>query len=207
MDVNFVRRFFSTLLLTILCSVAAFALSPSEVFAKTKSKITAAKSLSADFTMSVNGQVVKGRIVSKGTKFALTSGAASSWYNGKDLYSYNPNSNETSIFRPTQSELAEVNPLLYLNSASDYKITGSKTKKTGVETMVLLPKKAGSGIKSVTIEVDSKSYLPKTIKIVPSSGVAMTLTVSNLKLNGQVNDNEFTYPSAKYPKATVNDLR
>ena len=157
--------------------------------------------------MKVSGKSVNGRILSKGTKFALTSNATSNWYNGKDLYTYNPSQGETTVFRPTAEELAEVNPLLYLKSASNFKIVPSKNKKTGIETVVLVPKSSGTGVKNVMLELDSKTFLPKTIKITPSSGGAIEISITALKLNASVADSSFEYPKAKYPKAKIIDMR
>lgn len=190
----------------IFCYGAANALTPAESFRKGKEAISKAKSLSANFVMKVSGQTVSGQIYSKGSKFAITSNATSSWYNGKSLYTYDPSANETYVFNPTQDELREANPLLYLNTSSGYDIKATKSKKKGVESLILIPKKASS-VKSVAIDLDSKTFLPKTITIRPTSGAEITLTISGIKLNGNIGDGTFEYPKTKYPKAKVVDMR
>ena len=197
----------------ILCALffvnfSAYSLTASEIFDKGKAKISGAKSLTASFTMTVSGQTISGNIISKGSKFALTSNAASSWYNGTDLYTYNASTGETTVMNPTKSELVDSNPLLYLTSASNYDVKASKTKKKGVETVVLVPKKSKTtSAKSITLELDSKTYLPVAISVVPQSGGVIKLSISNLKINGTVADTSFEYPKSKYPKAKINDLR
>ncbi|MCH5217177.1 MAG: outer membrane lipoprotein carrier protein LolA [Muribaculaceae bacterium] len=191
----------------LLLALSSFALTPSEAFSKASAKLRGATSLSADFSMTLNGSTVKGTIKSKGDKFAIISNVTSNWFDGKELYTLNPSKKQTTIFRPTKAELIEVNPLLYLQSASDYKISGTKTKKAGVETVVLIPKSSGSGVKNVVIDLDSKTLLPKTIKLTPTAGDAIVMNVSNIKLNGSIADADFKYPKSKYPNVTIVDMR
>lgn len=195
------------LVMTMFVAMPVYAVSPTEALAKAKAKIMGAKSLSADFTMSVGGNAIKGQILSKGKKFAITSNSTSSWYNGTDLYTYNPSAGETTVFKPTASELVEVNPLLYINSASDFKATASKQKKAGTETVILLPVKKNSGIRSVTLELDAKTFLPRSIKIATSSGTTSTISVSGIKLNTSLADSQFEYPKVKYKNAKIIDMR
>lgn len=196
-----------TLLIAIIGGLSCFAATPQEALDKARRKLASASTVTADFSMKVNGQTVKGKLQSKGQKFALTSNVTSNWYNGKDLYTYNSAQKETTVFRPTASEVAEVNPLLYLNRASDFKVSGSKQKKPGIETIVLIPSKAGTGIKSVTMELDASTFLPQTVKIQPSTGSAITISLSGIKLNTSIADSTFEYPKTKYPGVSITDMR
>lgn len=199
--------YFCTALVLVLCWNESFALSPSEAFDKGRAKLISAKTLTASFTFKGTGQMINGKLVSKGKKFALITGTTSSWYNGSDLYTYDHSANETYVFKPTASDLREINPLLYLSSSSDYKVTGTKTKKNGVETIVLIPKKPGGSVKSVTVDLDSKTFLPKSIHIKTSSGQSVLISISDINLNTSVGDSVFEYPKGKYPKAKINDMR
>lgn len=201
------KKTFITLLLLLFSMGKLVAVTPTEALEKGKAKIVAAKNLSASFTMQVNGRNVTGKIQQKGKKFSIESGESSNWYNGTDLYTYLPAKGETTVFRPTTEDLAQVNPLVYIQSTSNYKITGTKNPKAGVETVVLVPKKSGTGVKSVTIELDSKTYLPKAIKLLPQTGGPVTVTISGVKLNGNIADSSFEYPKARYPKAKIIDMR
>lgn len=205
--IKLISKFLILALLLLVPAAQAKAVTASEALLKAKTKITSASSLQASFAMSSGGKSVSGKIYQKGKKFAIISNVTSNWFNGTDLYTYMGDKNETTVFKPSASELAEVNPLMYIQSASNYKVLSSKTQKAGIITVVLMPKKTGSGIKSVTIELDSKSYLPKTIKILPSSGAAINVAISGVSLNGSLADSIFDYPKGKYPKAKVIDMR
>lgn len=194
-------------LLLIFSFLPSRAVTAQEAFQKGKNAISSAKTISATFSMKTGGQTITGKLLAKGKKFAITSGVTSNWYNGTDLYTYVSSKGETTIFRPTSQELAQVNPLLYLQSSSNYNVTATKAKKAGLETVVLIPKTNSTGVKSVTIDLDAKTYLPKSIKIVPSSGGAIDLTISNIKLNSNIADSSFAYPKNSYPKARIVDMR
>lgn len=199
-----------TILLIILSffPFSAFgALTSVQVFDKAKEKITSAKSLQADFSMSAQGQTIKGKIYAKGSKFSIISSSTSSWYNGKLLYTYDKGANETYLYSPSEKELREVNPLVYLSSSSDYKITGKKEKTKGMESVILIPQKARSGIKSIMIDIDTKNYTPTKIIINTSGGGTMILNISNVKLDVNLGNATFEYPKSKYPNVSISDMR
>lgn len=199
-----------TILLIILSFLpfSAFgALTSVQVFDKAKEKITSAKSLQADFSMSAQGQTIKGKIYAKGSKFSIISSSTSSWYNGKLLYTYDKGANETYLYSPSEKELREVNPLIYLSSSSDYKITGKKEKTKGMESVILIPQKARSGIKSIMIDIDTKNYTPTKIIINTSGGGTMILNISNVKLDVNLENATFEYPKSKYPNVSISDMR
>lgn len=198
---------FLILMLAVMMPQMIFALTPDETLQKARQKIAGAKSLSADFKMTLNGATYSGKIQSKGSKFSIVSNVSSSWYDGTNMWTYNAASKETTLFKPTASELSEANPLLYISGAGNYNVTASKTKKKGLETVVLVPKKAGTGVKNVMIHLNSSTFLPSQIEITPSSGQKITVTVSNIKLNPTISDSQFTYPKSSYKNVKVVDLR
>lgn len=202
-----IHHIFTVLMLLMLAVFDAQAVTASEALEKGRAKLAEAKSITADFKLVMGASSASGTLYSKGNKFALISKSLCNWYNGKDLYTYNAQAGETTVFRPDASELAEVNPLLYINQASQYTVMGAKTKKQGVETINLVPKQKGSAVKNVSMDLDSKTYLPKYIKIVTASGSTVEITISNIKINASVADSTFDYPKSKYPNVKINDMR
>lgn len=194
-------------IIVILGAQVSNAQSAQEILNKAASKINGASSVKADFNMKINGQSCTGKLVAKGTKFALTSSVGSSWYNGKSMWSYSPSNNETTVINPSAAELIEVNPLMYAKNSGNFTATFSKNKTAGKHTVVLVPKTKSSGLKNVMLVLNASTYLPEKVVVTPSSGSAITVTISNLKLNASVSDNDFNYPKSKYPKAKIIDLR
>lgn len=195
------------LICVLFCSLTGNAITATEIYEKGKTKIESAKSLSADFIMSINGRDVKGRILTKGNKFAILNDVSSNWYNGTELYTYVPSEEETTVFEPETDELPGINPLLYLKDASQYKLLTTKTKKDGIETVILVPRKAGGTVKRVSIDLDKTTYLPKVIDILTGQGENIKLVISNIRINGNIPDSEFVYPSSRYPAAKIIDMR
>ena len=193
--------------MVLVAGQSSYALTAQEILNKASAKINGASSVKADFSMTINGQRCKGSLAAKGSKFSLVSSVGSSWYDGKDLWSYSPSNGETTVIKPSAGDLMETNPLMYAKGASNYTATLSKTKVSGKETVVLIPKSKGTGIKSVTLTLNSSSFLPEKVVITPSSGNSVTINISNLKLNAPVKDSDFVYPKAKYPKVKIIDLR
>lgn len=184
-----------------------FSQTPGEIFSKAKSKITSAKTVKADFTMTVNGQSCKGVLTTMGKKFAIESNISSTWFNGKEMWTYISDSNETTIINPTPLELTQTNPLLYLETASNYNIVGSKKKDSASETITLIPKINNTGIKFVNISISRKSWLPTKITVFPTSGNSIAISLNSVKLNENVAESKFDYPKSKFAKAKIIDLR
>ena len=200
-----IRIIYSALMLLLPFTVSA--ISPSDALKKAKDKIGACKSLSADFKMTTGGKTSSGQLKTKGNKFYISTSYSSNWYDGANLYTYNPGNSETTIFRPTAEELQAINPMLYLNASANFNVVGSKQSNKGEETVVLLPKNNKTGVKNVTIRLNSTTFLPKSIEVTPSSGAKITIQISKLTLNPNISDSQFVYPSSKYPKVKINDMR
>lgn len=192
---------------SLIVCLGALAATPAEIFENSCRKISEAKSLSANFTLQLNGSKIAGKLQAKGSKFALSSNATSSWYNGTDLYTHIASQNETTVFKPNAAQLAEANPLYYLKNRSEYKVMPSKTKTAGFTTVMLVPKKTGSSVKSITVQINEKTSLPVSIKVVTASGSSFDLKLSEIKLGVNIPDNTFEYPKSKYPKVKLTDMR
>lgn len=158
--------------------------------------------------MSSGGQKTSGIIKTEGTKFAIETKSMSTWYDGKSMWTYNPRSNETTLVRPTQAELAETNPLHLISSRiSQFTASYAKNQTAGVKTIVLTPKSKQTGFKSLHLTVDPKTMLPVKLVAVPTSGQAVTVSLSSVKTGLKHPASTFVYQKSRYPKATIVDLR
>lgn len=184
------------------------AASPSEVISETKYKLQFSKTISIEFAMMEGTDTLAtGKILGKGSKFAIISNLSYSWYNGTDLYTYTPKKKETVVMRPNAQQLMEANPLMYLHSLSKFKVTGAKTQKPGLETVVLIPKAKGSGVKSVVVEIDKSNYMPTRFVINPTTGKSYDIIIKKLRLNSTIDNGQFNYPAGEYKGVPVIDLR
>lgn len=192
----------------ILSAVSMSAQSADAILKKASSIINSSGGMTASFTMDYGSQKLTGTLKSAGKKFVLLTSASSTWYDGKDMWTYNPKSNETTLITPTASELAEANPLSLVNTyQASFTAALAKTQEKGCKTVVLTPKTKKTGYKSVHVTISASTSLPTKIVVIPMSGSKMSVTVSQVKLNQQLPQSTFVYPKTKYSKAEVVDLR
>ena len=182
-------------------------LSAEQVAQKAAAKISGSNGLSAQFTIVNNGKKGNGSIKSSGNKFTVNLPGASMWYNGKDLYTFNSNTNETTIVNPTAQELLDSNPLLYVKSgggAFSYSFSPNKIK--GKYVVNLLPRDKKNEIKKLIFTVNANDFKTEKIEVNTSNG-NFTIEITDFKTNIPISSNEFEYPKSKYPNAEIVDLR
>lgn len=215
MDMN--RKSSAIILLFLLISLVGSGFSSVEcnaattaqdVLSKAVAKINSAKGISCSFTISLNGKGTKGILKAAGNKFAITTPSYSSWYDGSKMWTYNSSTQETTLVKPSASELAETNPLCYLrNYSKSFKAAFAKTKQQGKHILLLTPLKRNLGIKTITLHISTKSGLPERMKINMSNGTSTDIALSNIKCGVSLPAATFIYPAKKYPKAEIVDLR
>ncbi len=175
---------------------------------KAAAGINGTSGLSASFTLDYGSQKVTGTMKAAGKKFALQTSSTSTWYDGKNMWTYNANNNETTLMNPTPQEVAEANPLSIVNSYSaNFTAAFAKTQTKGNKTIVLTPKSKQTGYKSVHVTIPDGSTFPTRLVVIPTSGQKVTVTISQVKSGLKLPDATFVYPKAKYPKAEIVDLR
>lgn len=202
-------RLLALLLLLVGAWAPAAAQTPTaaEIVKKASSRLASAPGVKVAFTLSASGRNMEGTLVQSGQRFAVLTPAGSTWYNGANMWSYNPRSGETTLSRPDAEELRAANPLLHLSDGQGaYTVKFLKTQPAGRYAVALLPKATRSAIKAVTLIID-KAYDVKEIKVTTANGQSSTLTVRSADLSRRQAASQFEYPKVKYPKVPVIDLR
>lgn len=189
----------------IACVSTLHAETAAELLNKAAAKLSSAKSIDAQFK--INGSQT-GSLKISGKKFVVTAFGNTSWYNGKDMYTYNSSSKETSLFIPTKEELAETNPLYYVSGAKgNYDISFSGNSSGDLKTILLTPKSKKESVKKVEIVLSQKKLLPESLKIYLKSNNTTTIKITKLTLGGAISANSFEYPKNQYKNIKVIDLR
>lgn len=175
---------------------------------KAAAQVKGAKGIEVTYTISGQGHNISGVLKAAGSKFYVKAGGMESWYNGKSLFSYNPNSKETTVVSPTPSELAEINPLLYLNSyASLFEPVFSQNKQVGKYIIDLKPKSRKAPVKKVTVFLNSRSYQPEKFVITSLDGSVATVTIGKSNYKVSIPSSVFEYPKGRFPNVQIVDLR
>lgn len=194
----------------VIASFSAFSqkLTADAVLGKAAAAARGAKGIAGTFSIAMGRGSVNGTIKASGTRFAIETPASSSWYNGKELYTYNPRSKETTVVIPTAGEISEVNPLSYLNSyATAYKGTFAPKQTSGAYTVVLTPKNKYNAVKRVEVVINKTTWKPQRFVIEASSGEKSTLAIKQLNYNASVSSSTFAYPKGRFPGVEIVDLR
>lgn len=179
-----------------------------QVMRRASALMERAKGVRADFTLTSGGRSVKGTVKSSAAGFSVVTAGYSSWYDGRNMWTYNPSTAETTLVVPTREELREVNPLLMVGGYEhDFTASFVKGSGSGAYSILLTPKNAKTGLKSVTVVLNKSTYRPTSITVTPKSGAATKVTVNSLSTDAVFSKGDFTYPAKKYPKAELIDLR
>lgn len=198
------------LFLTLFCFPLAWGqgnLSAVQILQKAENLIAGAKGVEASFTIYNSGYSGGGEIKTLGGKFKVTLPDVEVWYNGKDLYTYNKRSQETTVVEPDAEELEASNPLAYVAGASKkYNVSFSTVKKQDRYVLELLPKAKGE-IKRITLTLKKNDFAPEKIVVEPKSGSPITAEIKSFKTSSSLSASEFEYPKAKYSKVELIDLR
>lgn len=182
-------------------------LSSDQVLAKTAEAISPQKGIKADFTISGNGSSGKGSLKSAGGKFNIALPDMQVWYNGKELYTYNKSTSETTLVNPTSEELYETNPLLYINGYKG-KFTSqfANEKQKGKYVVELYPKSKGNDIKKLIFIIKAADFNPEKITVVLNNGSTVNFQISSIS-KGLLPSSDFEYPKSIFPSAEIIDLR
>lgn len=205
---NRIRIMLGILIATLSTMSVNGAVTAGEMMDKAAAKIKAAGGLSANFMMTSGQYTTKGSLKAQGQKFCIQSTHASTWYDGKTMWTYNSNTKETTIVTPTAAELAETNPLALVNTyGNSFTAAFAKSHPKGGHTIVLTPKSKKLGYKSVHVTISDATGLPASVVVVPNSGQRISISISDVKTRQNFGQPDFTYPKGKYPKAEIVDMR
>lgn len=175
---------------------------------KSASLLTNGRGVSADFEMKAGQNLVSGNVKGLESKFAVETDGMKIWYNGQTMWVFNPRTSETTLTNPTQEELTESNPFMFVKmNTGNYTPQFSKTKDAANFVVELIPKTKRSDYKVITLYIDKKTYVPREIKAITNSGSSVTIKIRNFKMNQSFKASDFTYPASSYPNSELIDLR
>ncbi|MDE7414581.1 MAG: hypothetical protein K2N05_12450 [Muribaculaceae bacterium] len=183
------------------------AVTATDVLNKAASKIKSAKGLEVAFNISGGGNNLSGELMAAGGKFHIKAGGNETWYNGSDMYTYSGTSKETTVVKPSQSELSEVNPLVFINSYGAYfSPVFSNNKQNGKYIVDLKPKSRKAPVKKVTIFMNSQTFTPEKFIVTSHDGRVSTITVKKFSI-ASIPSSTFDYPKQRFSKIPLVDLR
>ena len=197
----------ATLMLMSVLTASAFASESADAdMAKAADRFKKSASITADYTASANGDVISGKIVIAGEKFALTSASLSTWFDGTTQWTLDSRTNEVNVTEPTEEELQQVNPFAIISSfRKSFKPMLLKAPK-GQYKVDLKPLDKKADIRHAVVTFNSSTYLPVEIQMTTPNG-QLLIKVKNASTGGNQPVTVFRFNKSKYPKVKVVDLR
>lgn len=165
-------------------------------------------SLSVTKKNAVTSQSGSGTFTLKGNKFVLEMDDMKAWFDGKTQWAYMEQSNEVSITEPTETELAQTNPMaILLGYKTKCIVRFSKTKSAQNHIVEMIPKLKTNDFIKIEVQVNKNSGNLVSIKLTDKKYTSTLLTLSNYQKGVKITDDVFVFNKAKFKGVTMNDLR
>ncbi len=196
------------LILAVSLNAAVPVTSPEEVIASAAKSFKNAKSVTAPYSMTMDGNTVKGEAVISGDKFRITTPGMSIWYDGRTQWTYYSSTGEVNVTEPTAEELQQINPFAIINSfRSSYKARMISSTSSSCKIEFTPVNSRGAQILKATITFNASTHMPVDIALTLDNGAQASIKVGTVKTGISYPASTFVYDKSKYPNAEIIDLR
>jgi outer membrane lipoprotein-sorting protein len=152
-----------------------------------------------------------GTIFMKGLKYKVSFGDQEIFCDGKTVWSYDKSANEVTINDLDNSSATLTPQKLFTNFYdNDFLYLMNGEKKVGAKTLQeieMTPTDKSKPFHKVYVQVDKAAKTLYSTKVLENGGNRYTYTVSSMKTNLPVADNQFVFNKSKYPGVEEVDLR
>lgn len=188
-----------------------------KVLKSVKVKMGNLSDLSAVFKYSLENRQAKankpmakqGTIKMKKNKFRIEFPDQSLFCDGQNVWNYLKNEKEVSVSEYDPNEGFSMERMFRVYQA-DMKARYDNIEATNGKQAIklsLYPTKTKSDYFRIEMWVDETQNLPLKMKVYGKNGSIVTYELTNVRVNGGVNDNEFTFRKELYPGVEVVDMR
>jgi outer membrane lipoprotein-sorting protein len=179
-------------------------------------KVKSYENIVIDFKYALNNskeninQESKGNVTMKGNMYVLNLMGVTKIFDGKKIYTINPEDEEVSISKLNEKDDQAVTPskmLTFYNSG--YKYTWDikqSVKGRQIQYVKLVPTSAKDQRKEILLGIDIQTKNIYNLIEIGKNGTKTTLTVNSFKINQPLSKNQFTFEASKYPKYYINKL-
>lgn len=172
-------------------------------------KFKTIKALQANYSLTVTNKAGKnagtktGTLLLKGQKYVINDKSLQIFSDGKTIWRYEAAANEVTT-SPVDNAATGITPAKLFTNFYDkdfsYKLNGTKTvsgKK--LSEIELTPTAKNKNYSKVYVYVDPTQNMIVTSKVIENSGNSYNYSISNLKTNVNLTDNQFVFDKKKYP--------
>ena len=179
-------------------------------------KVKSYDNIVIDFKYTLNNskeninQEIKGNVTMKGNMYVLNLMGVTKIFDGKKIYTINPEDEEVSISKLNDKDDSAVTPskmLTFYNSGYKYTWDISQNiKGRQIQYIKLVPNTTKDQRKEILLGVDIQTKNIYNLIEIGKNGTKTTLTVNSFKINQPLSKNQFTFDASKYPKYYINKL-
>ena len=202
------------ILLLLICAAIAVAAqaetSAAGLLDKCAAKLLDAPSVSATFTIAVDGGDVSGNILIARERFRITSPRLNMWFDGRTQWTALSRTREVSISEPTAEELLSSNPFAIITGYStryNCRMLKSADGAHAVRQVELTPKTSTGDIRRAVISIDTRTLWPVKAVVTMASGATVRATVSDCRIGKKPAASAFTFQPSLLPGYEIIDLR
>ena len=179
-------------------------------------KVKTYQNIVIDFKYSLNNskeninQESKGNVTMKGNQYVLNLMGVTKLFDGKKIYTINPEDEEISISKFNEKDENAITPskmLTFFNSG--YKFSWDilqDVKGRKIQFIKLIPINSKDQRKEILLGIDTQTKNIYNLIEVGKNGTKTTIVVNSFKTNQPLSKNQFTFVESKYPKYYINKL-
>jgi outer membrane lipoprotein carrier protein len=211
----FVSTLFSAL--TMLATAQASDPAAKAILDGVSAKFKTFTSVQAGFSYKVENASGKalstktGTILMKGTKYRVSFSGQEIFCNGTTIWNYDKAANEVTISKLDASSGMITPQKLFTNFYDkDFRYILNGEKKIGTKTIQeieMTPLDKSKPFHKVYVQVDKAAKTIYSTKVLENAGNRYSYTVSSMKTNAAMADNQFVFDKSKYPGVEEIDLR
>ncbi len=172
-------------------------------------KFKTINALQANYTLTVTNKAGKnagtktGTLLLKGQKYVINDKSLQIFSDGKTVWRYEAAANEVTI-SPVDNSATGITPAKLFTNFYDkdfsYKLNGNKSVAgKQLSEIELTPTAKNKNYSKVYVYVDPAQNMIMSSKVVENSGNSYNYSISNLKTNVNLPDNQFVFDKSKHP--------
>ena len=205
-----------TLFLLVTLNLQAQDKKAKDLLDQVTAKVKSYNNIVIDFKYALNNskeninQESKGNVTMKGDMYVLNLMGVTKIFDGKKIYTINPEDEEVSISKLNEKDDSAITPskmLTFYNTG--YKYTwdiNQNVKGRQIQYVKLVPNSAKDQRKEILLGIDIQTKNIYNLIEIGKNGTKTTLTVNSFKINQPLSKNQFTFEASKYPKYYINKL-
>lgn len=169
-----------------------------------------------DFKYSLNNskeninQESKGNVTMKGNQYVLNLMGVTKLFDGRKIYTINPEDEEISISKFNEKDENAITPskmLTFFNSGYRFSwdiLQDVKGRK--IQFIKLIPINTKDQRKEILLGIDTQTKNIYNLIEIGKNGTKTTIVVNSFKTNQPLSKNQFIFVESKYPKYYINKL-